>query len=80
MAFGDFGSSNRAQTHGRLPGEILGAPFQDCSGSPDLKACQRLSLLLIGDRLRGHGIRAKRSKSGAISFDLLDVENSRAAL
>jgi predicted phage-related endonuclease len=28
----------------------------------------------------GHGIRAKRSKSGAISFDLLEVENSCAAL
>ena len=28
----------------------------------------------------GHGIRAKRSKSGAISFDLIDVEASRAAL
>jgi predicted phage-related endonuclease len=28
----------------------------------------------------GHGVRAKRSKSGAISFDLLDVENSHAAL
>ena len=28
----------------------------------------------------GHGIRAKRSKSGAISFDLLEPENSRAAL
>jgi len=28
----------------------------------------------------GHGIRAKRSKSGAISFDLLEVENHRAAL
>jgi predicted phage-related endonuclease len=27
----------------------------------------------------GHGIRVKRSKSGAISFDLLDVESSRAA-
>ena len=26
----------------------------------------------------GHGIRAKRSKSGAISFDLLDVEASYA--
>jgi hypothetical protein len=23
---------------------------------------------------RGHGVRAKRSKSGAISFDLMDVE------
>jgi predicted phage-related endonuclease len=28
----------------------------------------------------GHGIRAKRAKSGAISFDLLEVESSRAAL
>ncbi len=28
----------------------------------------------------GHGIRAKRSKSGAISFDLLEVEGSRAAI
>src|SRR6516162_6058655 len=28
----------------------------------------------------GHGIRAKRSKAGAISFDLLESENSRAAL
>jgi predicted phage-related endonuclease len=28
----------------------------------------------------GHGIRGKRSKSGAISFDLLDVEAGRAAL
>jgi predicted phage-related endonuclease len=28
----------------------------------------------------GHGIRAKRSKSGAISFDLLEAEGGRAAL
>jgi predicted phage-related endonuclease len=28
----------------------------------------------------GHGIRAKRSKSGAVSFDLLAVEDSRAAV
>jgi hypothetical protein len=28
----------------------------------------------------GHGVRAKRSKSGAISFDLMEVEDSRAAL
>jgi putative phage-type endonuclease len=28
----------------------------------------------------GHGIRAKRSKSGAVSFDLLEVEASHAAL
>jgi hypothetical protein len=28
----------------------------------------------------GHGLRAKRSKSGAISFDLLEVEDRRAPL
>jgi predicted phage-related endonuclease len=28
----------------------------------------------------GHGVRARRSKSGAISFDLLEVESKRAAL
>jgi len=28
----------------------------------------------------GHGIRAKRSKSGAISFDLLELEGGHAAL
>jgi hypothetical protein len=28
----------------------------------------------------GHGVRAKRSKSGAISFDLLEMEGSHAVL
>ena len=28
----------------------------------------------------GHGLRAKRSKSGAISFDLQEVEGNHAAL
>jgi hypothetical protein len=28
----------------------------------------------------GHGVHAKRSKSGAISFDLVEVEDSHAAL
>jgi hypothetical protein len=28
----------------------------------------------------GHGVRAKRSKSGAISFDILNVEDSRTAV
>src|SRR5262249_5652133 len=28
----------------------------------------------------GHGIRAKRSKSGAVSFDLLDAEGGHAAI
>ena len=28
----------------------------------------------------GHGVRAKRSKSGAISFEILDVETAHASL
>jgi hypothetical protein len=28
----------------------------------------------------GHGIRAKRSKSGAVNFDLVDVDGPNAAL
>jgi hypothetical protein len=28
----------------------------------------------------GHGVRAKRSKSGAVSFDVLDMEAARAAI
>jgi hypothetical protein len=28
----------------------------------------------------GHGVRAKRSKAGAVSFDLVEAESSRAAL
>ena len=28
----------------------------------------------------GHGVRAKRSKSGAVSFDVLDTEAARAAI
>jgi hypothetical protein len=28
----------------------------------------------------GHGVRAKRSKSGAVSFDVLDAEAARASM
>jgi hypothetical protein len=28
----------------------------------------------------GHGIRAKRSKSGAVSFDLVEMESSHASV
>ena len=28
----------------------------------------------------GHGVRAKRSRSGAVSFDVLDAEASRASI
>jgi predicted phage-related endonuclease len=41
-----------------------------------------LKALMPGDAKEacGHGVRAKRSKSGAISFDILDAEVGRAAL
>jgi hypothetical protein len=41
-----------------------------------------LRALMPGDakEVTGHGIRAKRSKSGAISFDLQELEGSDAAL
>ncbi|HEY1804991.1 MAG TPA: hypothetical protein VGG45_10980, partial [Terracidiphilus sp.] len=29
---------------------------------------------------RGHGVRGKRSKSGAVSFDAVEVEESHAAV
>jgi hypothetical protein len=38
---------------------------------------------LIPDDAReaiGHGVRAKRSKTGAVSFDVLDTEAARAAI
>ena len=41
-----------------------------------------LKALMPGDAKEaiGHGIRARRSKSGAVSFDLLEVEGSHAAV
>ena len=46
------------------------------------RAKGELKILLPEDAKEaiGHGIRAKRSKSGAVSFDLLDLENGHAAL
>jgi hypothetical protein len=44
------------------------------SGNPD----QREEGIPSGIGHIGHGIRAKRSKSGAISFDLLAMEGSHA--
>ena len=59
-----------------------------CFGAPEQahleheKSKSELKSLMPEDAKEaiGHGIRAKRSKSGAISFDLLDVEASHAAL
>ena len=46
------------------------------------RAKSELKLLMPEDakEAMGHGIRAKRSKSGAVSFDLVDMEASHAAL
>src|SRR4029079_16326608 len=46
------------------------------------RAKAELKLLMPEDAKEaiGHGVRAKRSKSGAVSFDLLDPEASRAAV
>ena len=45
------------------------------------KAKAELKSLMPEDaqQATGHGVRAKRSKSGAISFDLLEVEGERHA-
>ncbi|HEX7407677.1 MAG TPA: endonuclease, partial [Candidatus Binatia bacterium] len=44
------------------------------------RAKMELKILMPEDAKEafGHGVKAKRSKSGAISFDLLDVEASYA--
>jgi hypothetical protein len=46
------------------------------------RAKTELKALMPGDAKEavGHGVRAKRSKSGAISFDLLEAEGSHATL
>jgi hypothetical protein len=43
-----------------------------------LKRIKEIYIEIDGCPILGHGIRARRSKSGAISFDLLDVEASYA--
>jgi hypothetical protein len=46
------------------------------------KAKAKLKLLMPEDakEVIGHGVRAKRSKSGAISFDLFELQAGHAAL
>jgi putative phage-type endonuclease len=46
------------------------------------RAKSELKVLIPGDAKEaiGHGVRAKRSKSGAVSFDVLEPETSRAAI
>jgi hypothetical protein len=46
------------------------------------RAKTELRMLMPGDAKEaiGHGVRAKRSKSGAVSFDVLDTEAGRASI
>ena len=46
------------------------------------QAKAELKSLMPADAMQaiGHGLRAKRSKSGAVSFDLLGEEDSHAAV
>lgn len=46
------------------------------------RAKTELKFLMSADakEAMGHGIRAKRSKSGAVTFDLVDMESAHASL
>jgi predicted phage-related endonuclease len=72
----DMSSSNSWSEFAGLFRQTRTAFLQHENAKAELKA-------LVPDDAKealGHGIRAKRSKSGAISFDLLDVEAEHAAL
>ena len=72
----DMSSSNAWAEFANLFRSTRGAHLEHEKSKSELKS-------LMPDDAReaiGHGIRAKRSKSGAISLDLIDVEASHAAL
>ena len=63
-------------------GEVAAVFLRTRSSHLEHKAAKaELKGLVPGDAQQaiGHGIRAKRSKTGAISFDLLDAEAEHAA-
>jgi hypothetical protein len=59
----------------RVDSVIRGKPFW-------IMSARKLKGLMPADakEASGHGVRAKRSKSGAISFDLFEAEASHAAV
>jgi predicted phage-related endonuclease len=72
----DMSSSNAWAEFANLFRSTRGAHLEHEKSKSELKG-------LMPDDAKeaiGHGIRAKRSKSGAVSFDLLDMEASHAAL
>jgi predicted phage-related endonuclease len=72
----DMGSSNSWAEFAALFRSTRGAFLDHERAKSELKA-------LIPEDAKeaiGHGVRAKRSKSGAVSFDLLETEANRAAI
>jgi predicted phage-related endonuclease len=72
----DMSSSNSWAEFAALFRNTRGAFFDHERAKSELKA-------LIPEDAKeaiGHGVRAKRSKSGAVSFDVLETEASRAAI
>jgi hypothetical protein len=72
----DMSSSNSWAEFAALFRSTRGASLDHERAKSELKA-------LIPEDAKeaiGHGVRAKRSKSGAVSFDLLETEASRAAI
>ena len=63
--------------------EFAGGLFANPDGASRTRASQSRTQGLVPEDAKqaiGHGVRAKRSKSGAISFDLLEVEGGHAAV
>ena len=73
----DMSASNAWAEFARPVSEVRAKPILDHE-----KSKSELKSLMPEDAKEaiGHGIRAKRSKSGAISFDLLELEAGHAAL
>jgi predicted phage-related endonuclease len=72
----DMSSSNAWAEFAGIFARTRGAHLEHEQAKAELKG------LMPGDAKEaiGHGIRAKRSKSGAVSFDLLSLEGSHAAV
>ena len=67
-----------------MPGRSHGNLCPDTAGLSGARTRSRAELktLVPGDAHQaiGHGVRAKRSKSGAITFELLKAEDDHAAV
>ena len=71
----DMNASNAWAEFAVLYRQTRNAHLEHEGAKSELKAL----IPLDAKEAMGHGIRAKRSKSGAVTFDLLDLEGSRAA-